>query len=127
MDMSPQPMTSTPEGATRLTLTRSDPCGYTGYADLNYFRAAAQSSIVGDPTIHPAKYGEIFLVNLGAAPQLRNLPPGQAIMYKAARLEFAAQDPNINQTPWQRAGGRSVNVTPDQIIFRGRPGQQLLA
>jgi hypothetical protein len=42
-------------------------------------------------------------------------------MYKAARLEFAAQDQNINRTPWQRAGGRSVNVTPGQIIFRGRP------
>jgi hypothetical protein len=42
-------------------------------------------------------------------------------MYKAARLEFAAQDPNINQTAWRRAGGGSVNVTQGQIIFRGRP------
>jgi len=98
-----------------------NPCGYTGYADLNYFQAAAQSSIVGDPTIDPAKHGEIFLVNLGADPRLQNLPPGKAIMYKAARLEFAAQDPNINQTAWRRAGGGSVNVTPGQIIFRGRP------
>jgi hypothetical protein len=98
-----------------------NPCGYTGYADLNYFRDAAQSSIVGDPTIDPAKYGEIFLVDLGADPRLQNLPPGKAIMYKAARLEFAAQDPNINQTAWRRAGGGSVNVTQGQIIFRGRP------
>lgn len=98
-----------------------NPCGYTGYADLNYFQAAAQSSIVGDPTIDPSKHGEIFLVNLGAAPQLQNLTPGQAIMYAAARLHFAAYDPNINQTPWRRAGGGSVNVAQGQIIFRGRP------
>lgn len=98
-----------------------NPCGYTGYADLNYFQAAAQSSIIGDPTIDPSKYGEIFLVNLGADPRLQNLPPGKAIMYAAARLAFAAYDPNINQTSWRRAGGGNINVTQGQIIFRGRP------
>ncbi|MDW7996767.1 MAG: hypothetical protein RMJ46_03690, partial [Bacteroidota bacterium] len=98
-----------------------NPCGFTGYADLNYFQAAAQSTIVGDPTIDPSKYGEMFLVNLGAQPQLQNLPPGKAIMYAAARLHFAGLDPNINQTSWRRAGGGNVNVTQGQIIFRGRP------
>ncbi len=96
-------------------------CGYTGYADLNYFRAAAVSTIVGDPTIDPNKYGEIFLVDLGADPQLLNLLPGQAIMYAAARLAFAGSDPNINQTPWRRAGGGNINVTQGVITFRGRP------
>ncbi|MCS7176134.1 MAG: hypothetical protein NZ960_00685 [Candidatus Kapabacteria bacterium] len=98
-----------------------NPCGFSGYADLNYFQAAAQSTIIGDPTIDPNKYGEIFLVDLGGQPQLQGLPPGKAIMYAAARLHFAASDPNINRTPWRRAGGASVNVTQAPIIFRGRP------
>jgi len=93
---------------------------YTGYDDLNYFGQAGvvTSTIATEPTIDPSKYGVIFNVNLGSNPNLQNLTPAKAIMYKAARLELGNVQPTIRLTPWFRPKANSpINVRPARITF----------
>lgn len=93
---------------------------YTGYEDPSYFGASGvlNSTIYTEPTVNPAKYGTVFLVNLGSDPNLQNLTPAQAVVYKAARLELASQIPAISLRPWFRETvGSSINVTPARITF----------
>ncbi len=99
------------------------PVLYSGYADPDYFRAAGviSSSNINEPTVNATKASNLFLVNLSQTDsRLQGLTPGQAIMYKASRIEFFNQDLNLNQRPWKRLGNRSVNVTAGRITFRGR-------
>lgn len=93
---------------------------YTGYDDLNYFGQAGvvTSTIATEPTIDPSKYGVIFNVNLGSNPNLQNLTPAKAIMYKAARLELGNVQPTIRLNPWFRPKANSpINVRPARITF----------
>ncbi len=93
---------------------------YSGYADPDYFGAAGvlTSTIATEPTIHTTKYNQVFLVNLGSDPNLQNLTPAEAVVYKAARLELASQIPAINNNPWFREKpGTSINVRPARITF----------
>lgn len=93
---------------------------YTGYDDLNYFGQAGvvTSTIATEPTIDPSKYGIIFNVNLGSNPNLQNLTPAEAVMYKAARLELGNVQPTIRLNPWFRPKANSpINVRPARITF----------
>lgn len=93
---------------------------YTGFDDTDYFGAAGvvTSTIATEPTIDPSKYGVIFNVSLGADPNLQNLTPAKAVMYKAARLELGATDPAIRLNPWFRGkAGSPIDVRPARITF----------
>jgi hypothetical protein len=92
---------------------------YTGYDDPAYFGAAGvlTSTIYTEPTIHSSKMGSIFNVNIGSDPNLQNLTPAQAVVYKAARLELGSVISAIRLNPWFRVSGRPVNVTPARITF----------
>ncbi len=93
---------------------------YSGYDDPAYFGAAGvlTSTIATEPTINPAKYGTVFMVDLGADPNLQNLTPAQAIVYKAARLELGALIPAIDLKPWFREkANTNINVRPARITF----------
>ncbi len=96
---------------------------YSGYADLDYFIAPGVYTApnIGEPTVNFNKADDLFRVNLGTAPQLQNLTVGAAMLYHLSRIDFADKDPNINQRPWRRPGGRDINVEPDRITFRGNP------
>lgn len=93
---------------------------YTGYADPAYFGAPGvlTSTIATEPTINPAKYGNVFLVDLGADPNLQGLTPAEAVVYKAARLELGGVISAINLQPWFREKANSpINVRPARITF----------
>lgn len=93
---------------------------YTGYDDLNYFGQAGvvTSTIATEPTIDPSKYGLIFNVSLGSNPNLQNLTPAKAMMYKAARLELGNVQAAIRLNPWFRPKANSpMNVRPARITF----------
>jgi predicted outer membrane repeat protein len=98
-----------------------DPAAFpNGYADLNYFGSAGvvTSTIATEPTIATAKHGLLFHVDLGADPNLQNLTPAEAIMFKAARLELGNVQQAIRQNPWFRPKNNSpINVRPDRITF----------
>lgn len=93
---------------------------YTGYDDPAYFGAngVLTSTIATEPTIHPSKYGTIFNVSLGSDPNLQNLTPAKAIVYKAARLELGTVISAIRLNPWFREKlGTAINVRPARITF----------
>ena len=93
---------------------------YTGYDDPSYFGAPGvlTSSIATEPTIHSSKEDMIFNVDLGSDPNLQNLTPAEAIVYKAARLELGGVISAIRLNPWFRqVAGSDINVTPERITF----------
>ncbi|MBI2794951.1 MAG: T9SS type A sorting domain-containing protein [Ignavibacteria bacterium] len=92
---------------------------YTGYDDPAYFGAPGvlTSTIYTEPTIHSSKYGTIFNVDVGSDPNLQNLTPAEAVVYKAARLEFGGVISAIRLNPWFRVSGNPVNVRPARITF----------
>ncbi|MBU3740754.1 MAG: T9SS type A sorting domain-containing protein [Candidatus Kapabacteria bacterium] len=93
---------------------------YTGYDDTDYFGApgVVTSNISTEPTIHQTKESLIFSINLGTDPNLQNLTPAKAVMYKAARLERGFNDPAIRLNPWFRGKVNSpIDVTPARITF----------
>ena len=93
---------------------------YTGYDDPSYFGAPGvlTSSIATEPTISTSKYDIVFNVDLGSDPNLQNLTPAEAIVYKAARLELGGVISAIRLNPWFRAKNAShINVTPQRITF----------
>lgn len=93
---------------------------YTGYDDPDYFGApgVVSSTIATEPTIHPSKYPLIFHVDLGSDPNLQGLTPGQAILYRAARLELGGVISAVRLNPWFRPKvGSQINVRPARITF----------
>lgn len=93
---------------------------YTGYDDPAYFGAPGviTSTIAPEPTIHPAKYGVVFNVDLGTDPNLQGLTPAEAVIYKAARLEQGGSITAIRLNPFFRQKlGSSINVRPARITF----------
>lgn len=93
---------------------------YTGYDDPAYFGAPGvlTSTIATEPTIHASNYGTVFNVNLGSDPNLQNLTPAEAVVYKAARLELGGVISAIRLNPWFRGTVNSpINVRPARITF----------
>ncbi|MDZ4745979.1 MAG: T9SS type A sorting domain-containing protein [bacterium] len=93
---------------------------YTGYDDPAYFGApgVVTSTIAPEPTIHTSKYGVVFNVDLGTDPNLQQLTPAEAVLYKAARLEQGGVITAIRLNPWFRQKlGSSINVRPARITF----------
>ncbi len=93
---------------------------YTGYDDPSYFGApgVVTSTIATEPTIHASKHGVVFHVDLGSDPNLQNLTPAEAVMYKAARLEYGGSQAAIRLNPWFRQkAGNPIDVRPARITF----------
>ena len=117
--------------------------GFSGYADLNYFLYTSGGKTVNvntnyDKTVHNDKADVMWRVVLNTnnrtIENLSQLDVGQtltggrikisyeaAIMFYAARLQNdPTYDINLNQRPWSRIGGKSVNVTNGRILFQGQ-------
>lgn len=93
---------------------------YTGYDDPAYFGATGvlSSTIATEPTIHASNYGTVFHVNMGSDPNLQNLTPAEAVVYRAARLELGGVISAIRLNPWFREKANSpINVRPARITF----------
>ncbi len=124
---------------TAIPYSPSNPNGWDGYSDLNYFLYGGVVNVgtQRDQTIHPNKYDYMFGVVLNKnsrsfsnwpeipVPLTGNqklLPFEYAIMFYAARLQNdPTNDHNLWLLPWTRYGGRSVNVVPAKIRFIGQP------
>ncbi len=126
----------------------SNPQGFDGYSDLDYFLYEGTDNTVDvdtdrDPTVHPSKENIIFNVKLdiqnrvvrdfplsAADPNQRDMDIGaeeaeisyeEAIMFYAARLYMNPDDDvNLRIRPWQRLGAKEVPFDQSQIRFIGQ-------
>ncbi len=137
--------TANPDGNDPIQVPGSpqNPNGFTGYADLNYFLYQGTESTVNtntnyDLTVHPDKHDVMFNVVLNKDERrIENLTEREvgntlsgnrakvsfeaAIMFYAARLQLDPQnDVALNLYPWQRYGGKTVDVTNGTIHFKGQ-------